>query len=326
MLANHLTVTLSGSYRKFPEQIARALQEFQDWGVKVLSPRSAEIISSVEGFVSLKGDLISRISALSPNYLDQAIRLVENDHLRAIIQSDFLYLALPGGYCGAATAFETGWALAHQVPVYSRIEEIQASKEPIVRAYVNPTVGIEQLVNTFDPQQAPRLDSVSARVLLYNLAERAAVDYTTATGNATIAVGTIIVDDSNKRYRKNQPRDILLVQTHKWGNRFSIVGGKVQKGEKLPTALLREVKEETALEGSIGKLLCAFDEVPQGGYYLPGMQRIFIDRVVKVRSRSVTLNEEAENYLWLPPLVALRELEIEPNARRTVEEYAQIPF
>lgn len=38
-------------------------------------------------------------------------------------------------------------------------------------------------------------------------------------------------------------------------------------------------------------------------------------------SRAVILNEEAENYVWLPPDMALRDLDIEPNARKTVEEY-----
>jgi 8-oxo-dGTP pyrophosphatase MutT (NUDIX family) len=136
-----------------------------------------------------------------------------------------------------------------------------------------------------------------------------------------IAVGAIIVDDSGKKYRQGQEREVLMVKTHKWGGRFSIIGGKVQRNERLADALRREVKEETGLKAGIEESICTFDELKGSGYFVPGIHRVFTDNVVSVQSRKVTLNEEAEGYVWVPPSVAMSELDLEPNARKTLELY-----
>ncbi len=56
MNRNLRAVAISGSYRKFPEQLAHDIEHFQDLGVNVLSPHSATIISSLDGFVLLQND------------------------------------------------------------------------------------------------------------------------------------------------------------------------------------------------------------------------------------------------------------------------------
>ena len=119
-------------------------------------------------------------------------------------------------------------------------------------------------------------------------------------------------------------KEILLVKTHKWGNRYSIVGGKVRRNERLHQALIREVQEETKLHGEVGAHLCTFDQIKNSGYYRGGVQHIFVDNIVKVRSKNVTLNEEAQDYIWALPSEALKHLDIEPNARTTVELYQQL--
>jgi 8-oxo-dGTP pyrophosphatase MutT (NUDIX family) len=138
-----------------------------------------------------------------------------------------------------------------------------------------------------------------------------------------IAVGAIIVDESGKKYRTGQEKEVLMVQTHKWGDRFSIVGGKVQRNERLADALQREVLEETGLESDIQDSICTFDELRGGGYFIPRTHRVFTDNVVAVASRRVTLNYEAQDSVWMPPSVALRDLDIEPNARKTLELYVE---
>lgn len=127
-----------------------------------------------------------------------------------------------------------------------------------------------------------------------------------------------------KRYENTKGRkEILLVKTHKWGGRYSIVGGRVRRNERLNDALAREVKEETGLKGYVGENICTFDQIKNSGYYLSGIQHIFVDKVVKVNSKKVRLNEEAQEYLWLPAEAALRELDIEPNARHTLDLYSK---
>ena len=136
---------------------------------------------------------------------------------------------------------------------------------------------------------------------------------------SVVAVGGIIEHISSKK-----EKEVLLVKTHKWEGKYSIVGGKVRRNERLEDALVMEVKEETGLRAFVGKHICTFDQIKNSGYYLNGIQHIFVDKVVRVESKKVRLNEEAQEYIWITPGVALKELPMEPNARHTLELYAHI--
>ena len=56
-------------------------------------------------------------------------------------------------------------------------------------------------------------------------------------------VGALIEDDSGR---------FLMVRTHKWGHRWGIPGGKIERGEEAEAALRREIR--TAREKSDGIL------------------------------------------------------------------------
>lgn len=133
--------------------------------------------------------------------------------------------------------------------------------------------------------------------------------------------GSVIATGAMIERRVKDKNEILLVKTHKWGGRYSIVGGKVRRNERLHDALLREVHEETGLRGTVGRHLATFDQIKNSGYYQRGVQHVFVDNIVTVDRKKVTLNEEAQAYVWLPADEALASLDIEPNARITVELY-----
>jgi nucleoside triphosphatase len=133
---------------------------------------------------------------------------------------------------------------------------------------------------------------------------------------SVIATGAIIEREVRDK------KEVLLVKTHKWGDRYSIVGGKVRRNERLKDALLREVYEETGLSGEVGRHLLTFDQIKNSGYYQKGVQHVFVDNVVHVDNRRVVLNEEAQDYIWALADEALASLDIEQNARMTLELYA----
>jgi len=316
-------VTISGSFQKFAREIKSTRKSFIDVGVNVLSPASGDVVSAHNGFVSMKGDVIPRIDTQSMSNISRAIRLVEDSHLYAIAQSDVLWLVLPDGYCGTATSAEIAWALAHHVPVYGLLQHVLHSKEPLVQAYVNPVRTIEDLVMHQWPCIREHLwiarkysDNIFLKTYLKKSEENTATN-----PNAVVAVGALIEDWSDKKYKQEQSRDVLLVKTHKWGGRFSIVGGRIKKGEELVQACLRKVNEQTQLYGEISKHVCAFSEIPNGGYFVRGTNRVFIDTHIKVYSRIIHLDEEAQHYEWIPPEIALRDLDLEPNARKTLEVF-----
>jgi ADP-ribose pyrophosphatase YjhB (NUDIX family)/nucleoside 2-deoxyribosyltransferase len=314
-------VTISGSYRKFPELVGSAIEQFRGLGVDVLSPKSSEILASVDGFVSLRGDLVQRIDQVPENSLTDAMRFIENSHLRAIQQSDALWLIIPGGYVGVSTAFEAGWALAHNIPVfYDRIYR-EDMKEPIIRAYACPTE-IERLVADFSSM--PKVDPLVSRYFQQHLTQARLQDYNPHTENnsrtlnsplnATISVGPFILYVGER----SQPTPLMLVvDTYKWATGQSIVGGRMIPGETLDGALLRVVSEQTGLECSLGPAVGTFDEIPGSGYFISGTKRVFHDRTVVVHSLDVSLDRRARSFKWLPVDEAIPLLE--PNARRSAE-------
>jgi nucleoside triphosphatase len=104
-------------------------------------------------------------------------------------------------------------------------------------------------------------------------------------------VGALILNENNH---------LLLVRTHKWKGKYTIPGGHVELGETLLDAVKREVFEETRLEVTKAEFLC-YQEFIFDESFWKKKHFIFFDFVCQVRSSSVQLNEEAQEYLWVDP-------------------------
>jgi 8-oxo-dGTP pyrophosphatase MutT (NUDIX family) len=66
--------------------------------------------------------------------------------------------------------------------------------------------------------------------------------------------------------------DILVLdQDTDTGRRFSLPGGKVEEGEPLGEALVREMREETGLDVEPGQLLYVCDHLPGGDTHVVHM-------------------------------------------------------
>ena len=92
-------VVVSGSFRRFFEEISRTVAEFERIGVRVLSPSISKIVNPGEEFAVFSTDHTTDVKTL------------EDRHLDAIRRSDALYLCDPGGYLGASTMMEVGAAI-----------------------------------------------------------------------------------------------------------------------------------------------------------------------------------------------------------------------
>lgn len=104
-----------------------------------------------------------------------------------------------------------------------------------------------------------------------------------------VTVGALIHDGLGK---------LLMIRTHKWSDLWGIPGGKIERGEPSEAALIREIREETALEVSDIRFVMVQDCIDSPEFIRPE-HFILLNYIAKATSHAVTLNEEAEDFRWV---------------------------
>lgn len=102
-------------------------------------------------------------------------------------------------------------------------------------------------------------------------------------------VGALIHDGQGK---------VLMIRTHKWSNLWGIPGGKIESGESFEAALIREIREETALHISDIRFVVVQESIFSPSFIRPE-HFILINYLAKSDSHDVTLNDEAEEFRWV---------------------------
>jgi len=110
-----ICVVIVGSFNRHLEQIRQTISKFELEGIRVLSPKPSKPISRKNGFVMLE------CNKGTPGE-------IESDVLKAISQSDLLYVVDPDGYIGRSTSFEIGYAFSRNIPIYS----LEKPKDPML--------------------------------------------------------------------------------------------------------------------------------------------------------------------------------------------------
>ena len=292
---------IHGSFGKHIDEIQQTRQIFERAGIEVLAPKAQKISDNMAGF------------ALFEDEAGQDPRMVELlylHHLKQLGDDGFSFFVNPEGYIGKSASYELGIAQLTNTRCFF---QAPLSDHP---AYVhkNAVWDADKLADyIFTKGRLPEPLVHRNERIIHKLWQELMVP------GSVVATGAIIEYHPDRA--QTGEKEILLVKTHKWGDRYSVVGGKVRRNELLSQTLLREVKEETGLRGEVGRHICTFDQIKNSGYYQSGVSHIFVDNVVKVTVKKVLLNDEAQDYLWVRPSDALKELDIEPNARATVELY-----
>lgn len=300
---NGLRCVLHGSFGKHFAEIQRVHGLFTQAGIEVLAPKKGDLVGETGGF------------ALFADETDMDPRLVELEYLHNLKKlgpNGFSYFVNPSGYIGKSASYELGVAQLANVRCFFQ-EPLQDHPAYLHGNSIwSPENLVDYIISTGElPSPLIHRNEKAIHALWSDLMVPGSV----------VATGAII---EHQRARNNGgEKEILLVKTHKWGHRYSVVGGKVKRNERLDQALLREVHEETGLSGKVGSHICTFDQIKDSGYYQRGVQHIFVDNIVKVDRKTVRLNDEAQDSIWITAKEALAHLDIEPNARTTVELYAK---
>ena len=97
---------------------------------------------------------------------------------------------------------------------------------------------------------------------------------------------------------------ILMIRTHKWGDRWGIPGGKIERGESSMAALRREMLEETAIEIDDIEFVFVQDCI-DSPEFMRAEHFLLLNYVARACCTAVRLNDEAEEFRWLMPADAL---------------------
>ena len=138
---------------------------------------------------------------------------------------------------------------------------------------------------------------------------RALLDRRRSTARPVATVGALIYDDEGR---------ILVVRTHKWGNRWGIPGGKIERGESSTAALQREILEETALTLTDIRFMLVQDSIDSPEFLRPA-HFILLNYLARATTTHVILNDEAQEFRWLTPTAALA-LDLNQATRHLVTE------
>ena len=125
------SVVLCGSFRRDPEQLKAVYLQLQELGLNILSPAFPNAESEKNGFVYLQNE-----TGQDPMALEQV-------HLAAIKEADFVWFFAPGGYVGATGAMEIGFAHANGIPIYAETEIADVLLRSFVQKVVSPAAVLQ---------------------------------------------------------------------------------------------------------------------------------------------------------------------------------------
>ena len=122
-------------------------------------------------------------------------------------------------------------------------------------------------------------------------------------------VGALIRDDSGR---------MLLFKTAKWSGMWGLPGGKIEWGEPSEEALRREVREETGLEIDRIQFVMVQDSIASTEFYREAHFILLNYTCLALPGQSVTLNGEAQEFVWVHWEQAF-ELPLNTPTRRLLE-------
>lgn len=116
----------------------------------------------------------------------------------------------------------------------------------------------------------------------------------------------------------NPAGELLLLKSHKWPDGKHVVpGGHVELGESIEQAAIREAKEETGLDVHDLEFI-NFQEFIYDPAFWKQRHFIFFDFAARTESLEVTLNDEAEEHVWVWLDAALH-LPLDSYTRASIE-------
>lgn len=142
----------------------------------------------------------------------------------------------------------------------------------------------------------------------------------TAKSEIKLGVGVFVLNDSGQ---------ILLEKRSDCGL-WGLLGGKIEPGESVADAAVREVKEESGLDIRITRLLGIYSEPADRIVVYPDNfdERHLIDIVLEavISGGSLTISEESLELRFFERMELPKDLALAPPAREAIRDYGKNKF
>jgi len=102
-----ISVSVIGSFRKYYSEVAKAVEEFESFGMLVRSPPLSVVVNPGGEFTRFQSD--------DP---DVSNRKIQELTMEKILASELVYVVAPRGYVGRTTCYEIGRIHENGIPLY----------------------------------------------------------------------------------------------------------------------------------------------------------------------------------------------------------------
>jgi nucleoside triphosphatase len=99
-------------------------------------------------------------------------------------------------------------------------------------------------------------------------------------------------------------KEILIVETTKWNGTWGVPGGKVDFGETMEDALIREFQEEVGLQLTNIRFALLQEAILDKQFYQPAHFAL-VNYFAQSATMAITPNQEIVNWTWVTPTEAL---------------------
>lgn len=121
----------------------------------------------------------------------------------------------------------------------------------------------------------------------------------------------------------NKQGKLLLVNSPKWFDKYTIPGGHIELGENMENALIREVKEEVGLDVEVKGFLNWQEAIYSKEFYKL-KHFVFFDFYCLAKNTKVNKDgREIVGHIWVYPKEALK-LKLDSFVRKSIHDYLAI--